>query len=176
MCLDFLWAISDASPSYGLRLIPGSHRAPQHSWSGRAIFPSHRAAVICNSRVKSSLEEVNWRVGKHDANLTIDPPRIPDYPKSMKVSAQYAEEHFTDILNAADNGEEIEIARPDKPALFLAPRAISRPSTPSGRPRRELLGAWEGLVTAPTEAEWRTIKKEFADQMPDFSRLTDETA
>ena len=110
------------------------------------------------------------------ANPTIDPPHVPEYPKFMKVSAQYAEEHFSDILNAADSGEEVEIARPDKPALFLAPRAASRPSIPSGRPRSELWGAWEGLVTAPTEAEWREIKKELADQMPDFSKLTDKSA
>lgn len=38
----------------------------------------------------------------------------------MKVSAQYAEEHFADILNAASNGEEVEIALPGKPALVLA--------------------------------------------------------
>jgi antitoxin (DNA-binding transcriptional repressor) of toxin-antitoxin stability system len=43
----------------------------------------------------------------------------------MKVSAQYAEAHFADILNAASNGEEVEIALPDKP-------------------RRELWRAWEG--------------------------------
>jgi antitoxin (DNA-binding transcriptional repressor) of toxin-antitoxin stability system len=30
----------------------------------------------------------------------------------MKVSAQYAEEHFTDILRAAIHGEEVEIATP----------------------------------------------------------------
>jgi len=94
----------------------------------------------------------------------------------MKVSAQYAEEHFTDILTAVDNGEEVEIARPNKPGLFLALRSDSSSSTPSGRPRKELWGAWEGLVTAPTEAEWREIKKEFADQMPDFSKLTDKSA
>ena len=38
----------------------------------------------------------------------------------MKVSAQYAEAHFADILNAAYNGEEVEIALPGKPALVLA--------------------------------------------------------
>jgi len=94
----------------------------------------------------------------------------------MKVSAQYAEEHFADILNAASSGEEIEIALSDKPALVLAQRSASPKSTPSGRPRRELLGAWEGLVTAPTEAEWKAIKREFADQMPDFSKSSDELA
>ena len=38
----------------------------------------------------------------------------------MKVSAQYAEEHFADILHAASNGEEVEITLPGQPALVLA--------------------------------------------------------
>jgi antitoxin (DNA-binding transcriptional repressor) of toxin-antitoxin stability system len=92
----------------------------------------------------------------------------------MKVSAQYAEEHFADILNAASSGEEVEIAVPDRPALVLAQRSAIPKSTPPGRPRRELLGAWEGLVTAPTEAEWRAIKRDLADQMPDFSKPSGE--
>jgi hypothetical protein len=29
---------------------------------------------------------------------------LPDYPKPMKVSAQYAEEHFADLLTAAGSG------------------------------------------------------------------------
>jgi antitoxin (DNA-binding transcriptional repressor) of toxin-antitoxin stability system len=37
----------------------------------------------------------------------------------MKVSAQYAEEHFADLLNAASNGEEVEIALPGKPSILL---------------------------------------------------------
>jgi len=35
-------------------------------------------------------------------------PELPDYPKPMKVSAQYAEEHFADLLTAGDSGEEVE--------------------------------------------------------------------
>jgi antitoxin (DNA-binding transcriptional repressor) of toxin-antitoxin stability system len=34
----------------------------------------------------------------------------------MKVSAQYAQEHFADILNTASSGEEVEIALPDRPS------------------------------------------------------------
>jgi len=30
----------------------------------------------------------------------------------MKVSAQYAQEHFADILTAIDTGEEVELTRP----------------------------------------------------------------
>ena len=110
--------------------------------------------------------------GERGANLTIDPTHAPEYPKFVKVSAQYAEEHLVDLLRAADNGEEIEITRPGKPTyrLQLVKAALPR------RPHREIFGAWEGLVTAPTEEEWRAIKKEFADQMQGFSKLTDDPA
>jgi antitoxin (DNA-binding transcriptional repressor) of toxin-antitoxin stability system len=37
----------------------------------------------------------------------------------MKVGAQFAEEHFAEILNAASNGEDVEIALPVKPANFF---------------------------------------------------------
>ncbi len=47
-------------------------------------------------------------------------------PKSMKVSAEYAEAHFADLLHAADPGEEVEIARPDKPSLKLAPPGAAK--------------------------------------------------
>jgi antitoxin (DNA-binding transcriptional repressor) of toxin-antitoxin stability system len=94
----------------------------------------------------------------------------------MKVSAQYAEAHFADILNAASSGEEVEIALPDKPALVLAQRSTSRKNTPSGRPRRELWGAWEGKIALPTDAEWKAMKKELEDQMLDVSKFTDEPA
>jgi antitoxin (DNA-binding transcriptional repressor) of toxin-antitoxin stability system len=87
------------------------------------------------------------------------------YAKSMKVSAQYVQEHFADILNTASGGEEIEIAVPGKPALFLATRIATRQSTPSGRPRRELLYAGEGMVTAPTDEEWRRMDREIEDEM-----------
>jgi antitoxin (DNA-binding transcriptional repressor) of toxin-antitoxin stability system len=44
----------------------------------------------------------------------------------MKVSAEYAEAHFADLLHAADPGEEVEIARPDKPSLKLAPPGAAK--------------------------------------------------
>ena len=83
----------------------------------------------------------------------------------MKVSAQYAQEHFPDLLAAADSGEPVEIARPDKPTLLLVPQPTPRASTPSGRPRRELFGAGEGLVRVPTDEEWRAMDKELEDEM-----------
>jgi len=85
----------------------------------------------------------------------------------MKVSAQYAETHFSQLLSADDNGEVVEIARLDKPALFPAPHPAPRKSTPSGRPRRELLYAWEGKIKLPTDEEWRAMDQEIEDEMLD---------
>lgn len=84
----------------------------------------------------------------------------------MKVSAQYAQEHFADILDRASGGEEVEIAVPGKPALVLASRTPpGKNGTLSGRPRAELLGAGEGLITLPTDEEWRVMDKEIEDEM-----------
>jgi antitoxin (DNA-binding transcriptional repressor) of toxin-antitoxin stability system len=94
----------------------------------------------------------------------------------MKVSAQYAQEHFADLLDAASSGEEVEIALAGKPALFLAPRLAGRKGTPSGRPRRELLYAGEGLVTPPTPEEWRAMDKELEDEMLNRPIFPSETA
>ena len=101
----------------------------------------------------------------------------------MKVSAQYAQEHFPDLVDAAYSGEPVEIAVPDKPALFLAPRPeqsegtqLKRPfadllgvwegqTAQSFRPRAELLGAGEGLIQLPTDEEWRAMDKEIEEEM-----------
>jgi len=37
----------------------------------------------------------------------------------MKVSAQYAQEHFADILTGIDTGEEVELTRPGQPSVRL---------------------------------------------------------
>ena len=50
----------------------------------------------------------------------------------MKVSAQYAEAHIADLFLVASNGEEVEIALPDKPALKLVVAA------PGGWPTHSL--------------------------------------
>ncbi len=58
----------------------------------------------------------------------------------MKVSAQYAEEHFSELASAAYNGDSIEIESPEKPTLHLV--AVQKPV--AVRPRSELLGSMRG--------------------------------
>jgi antitoxin (DNA-binding transcriptional repressor) of toxin-antitoxin stability system len=90
----------------------------------------------------------------------------------VKVSAQYAETHFSDLLKAADSGEEVEIARPDQPTYRLTVVKPS-PKTPS---RSEMWGAWEGLVPAPNQDEWDALHQQFLNEIPDFSKASDGTA
>jgi antitoxin (DNA-binding transcriptional repressor) of toxin-antitoxin stability system len=86
----------------------------------------------------------------------------------MKVSAQYAEEHFADILSAAKTGEEVEIAHPDHSSFRLT-LVKPEPAKPAGK---RILGAGRGELRVPTEQEWREMDKELERQMNDSPLLT----
>jgi antitoxin (DNA-binding transcriptional repressor) of toxin-antitoxin stability system len=80
----------------------------------------------------------------------------------MKVSAQYAEAHFPDLLEAASNGIEVEIAIPEKPSLKLV-RVYSAPTPkPTGR---RILGAGRGEMRPVSDEEWQSMKREMEGQM-----------
>ncbi len=74
----------------------------------------------------------------------------------MKVSAQYAEEHFMDILSARDQGEEIEIGRPDLPTYRL--ELVK--SVPFQRNSPRILGEGVGEMEVPSWEDWKAIDKE----------------
>jgi antitoxin (DNA-binding transcriptional repressor) of toxin-antitoxin stability system len=73
----------------------------------------------------------------------IDPTIPLHYPNPMKVSAQYAETHLSQLISAADNGEEVEIDRPGKPALHLV---VDRSAAVQPPPKKRLLGAGKGEI------------------------------
>ena len=81
----------------------------------------------------------------------------------MKVSAQYAEEHFADILDTANRGEEVEIARPDQSSYRLT---LVKPA-PIKPPGRRILGAGVGEMIVPTWEEWKAMDKEIEREMCD---------
>jgi antitoxin (DNA-binding transcriptional repressor) of toxin-antitoxin stability system len=82
----------------------------------------------------------------------------------MKVSAKYAEEHFADILHAADSGEEVEIELSGKPTLVLA----QRPQTvPFKRTTPRILGEGVGEMIVPSWEEWKKIDKEIERELND---------
>ena len=81
----------------------------------------------------------------------------------MKVSAQYAQEHFADILTAIDTGEEVELTRPGQPSvrlLLVKPVPEFKPAT-----GKRILGAGRGEMRIPSEEEWAAMDKEIAHQM-----------
>ena len=82
----------------------------------------------------------------------------------MKVDLRYAETHFADLTAAVDNGEQVEITRPDKPTLRLVVSAHSETPAPKG-PR--MLGALRGKIAMPSEEEWRAADKELERLMND---------
>lgn len=86
----------------------------------------------------------------------------------MKVSAQYAEEHLTDILNAADGDAEVEIARPDQHTYRLT-LVKSEPIKPKG-PR--VLGAGRGEMRVPFWEEWKAMEKEIEREMCDAALMS----
>lgn len=91
----------------------------------------------------------------------IDPTTPLHYPKPMKVSAQYAQEHFADILTAIDTGEEVEVTRHGQPSvrLILVEAAPPKRQHPNGK---RILGAGRGEMRVPSEEEWKAIDHELA--------------
>ena len=93
----------------------------------------------------------------------VDPTTPILYPQPMKVSAQYAQEHFDDLLAAAGSGEEVEIARPDQSAFRLT---LIRPA-PKQTGRR-ILGAGRGELRVPSFAEWQAMDADFTSDDPNL--------
>jgi antitoxin (DNA-binding transcriptional repressor) of toxin-antitoxin stability system len=79
----------------------------------------------------------------------------------MKVSAQYAEDHFKELLATAEAGEEIEISSEGESSfkLFLVPKEKQRPRG------KRILGAGVGELILPTDEEWKAMDKELEDIM-----------
>lgn len=82
----------------------------------------------------------------------------------MKVSAQYAKTHFSQLLSAVYEGEEVRIASPDKPGVRLVVEEPLQEVVARVR-RKDLFGAGEGLITLPTDKEWRAMDAEIENEM-----------
>ena len=78
----------------------------------------------------------------------------------MQVTLRYATEHLDELVSAADNGEDVEIARPEKPMLKLVVSAGVSRTEKSGR---RILGALRGQIVVPSEEEWRKMDDELVD-------------
>ncbi len=87
----------------------------------------------------------------------------------MKVSAQYAQEHFDELLATAQRGEEVEIASEGKQTFKL----LVMPSSPSRTP---VFGAGRGEIVLPTTEELKAMDQELEDLMLNGALFPDERA
>ncbi len=87
----------------------------------------------------------------------------------MEVNVHHAKTHLSKLIAAVESGEEVIIARNGKPAVKLV--AVAGAVT---KPRRELWGAGEGLITLPTDEEWKAMDKEIEDEMVNGSIFPSE--
>jgi antitoxin (DNA-binding transcriptional repressor) of toxin-antitoxin stability system len=82
----------------------------------------------------------------------------------MKVSAQYAQEHFADLALAASNGEEVEIEVSGQPTLILHQRSTP---VPFKRTTPRILGEGIGEMVVPEWDEWKAIDRELEREVSD---------
>ena len=76
----------------------------------------------------------------------------------MKVSVQYAAEHFEDLVVAAHNGEAVEIACAGQPELqLIRSSAVKSP--------KRILGAGKALTHLPSEEELERIDREWKREL-----------
>jgi antitoxin (DNA-binding transcriptional repressor) of toxin-antitoxin stability system len=87
----------------------------------------------------------------------------------MQVNLQYAEEHFADLVSAADSGQDVEISRPGKPVLKLV---VSNTTVPVLKDGMRVLGAGVGELRVPSEEEWRAMDLEMEREMLDAPLTT----
>jgi antitoxin (DNA-binding transcriptional repressor) of toxin-antitoxin stability system len=87
----------------------------------------------------------------------------------MKVSVQYAAEHFEDLVSAVHNGEAVEIACAGLPALRLV-RSSASPAPPTGK---RVLGAGTAFARLPSEDELERIDSEWKREIEEkMARLS----
>ena len=72
----------------------------------------------------------------------------------MIANIHNAKTNLSKLIEAAERGEEVIIARAGKPVVRLA---LVEPDT---LPRRMLFGAWKGQCSSPTNSEWAEMDRE----------------
>jgi prevent-host-death family protein len=88
----------------------------------------------------------------------------------MEVNVHQAKTNLSRLIQQAENGEEVIIARDGKPAVKLVPVT---PETPEQNYR--IPGRLKGKLNLPEnwEEEWKLIDKELEELMNDEPLMTD---
>ena len=80
------------------------------------------------------------------------------------MSAEYAAEHLAELFDAADRGEEVEIARLEKPGVKLVVAVSGEAGKRTGQ---RVLGAGRGEIRVPSDEEWAEMDTELERLMND---------
>ncbi len=86
---------------------------------------------------------------------SLGPENPLHYTVNMVVSTEYAQAHLEQLLAAAEIGEQVEIARPDKPLVRLA--------LATSAPKRKLWGAAKGQIWIADDFNSPQVSEEIAD-------------
>ena len=82
----------------------------------------------------------------------------------MTVTAQYAAEHFEELVSEVDRGESVEITRPGLASLQLGTTASEGARVRLGvrdSEGRRILGTGKGRLRELSNAEWEALDREF---------------
>jgi antitoxin (DNA-binding transcriptional repressor) of toxin-antitoxin stability system len=90
----------------------------------------------------------------------------------MQVSLKYAQEHLSDLVSAANRGEDVEIAAPDQSPVRLTLVISNEPARDLPRLPR-LPGRLKGIIEVPTDEEWAAMDKELEELMVNAPLTTD---
>ena len=77
----------------------------------------------------------------------------------MTVSVQFAAEHLEELLSALEDGQSIEVERPDKPNVRLSLEPLTESASPAIGKR--ILGAGVGELRVPSDEEWERMDREW---------------
>ena len=80
----------------------------------------------------------------------------------MKVSIDYAAEHFEDLVAAVQNGESVEIECAGEPAVRLVAFNAAQPALKVGE---RILGAGTAVGRLPTSEELEQIDREWKHEI-----------
>jgi antitoxin (DNA-binding transcriptional repressor) of toxin-antitoxin stability system len=79
----------------------------------------------------------------------------------VQVTLRYAEQHLAELADAVDNGQEVEIARSDKPTLKL----VVSQTPPAKRTTPRILGAGRGEMIVPNWEHWKATDREMVREL-----------
>lgn len=83
---------------------------------------------------------------------------------NMEVNVHHAKTHLSKLIQQAENGEEVIIARDGKPAVKLVPVVPEQPNA-----GKRIPGRLKGKLNLPEnwEEEWKLMDKEIEEDMCD---------